>query len=131
MGEHTEITAKEWKLSRADQDAIAFASHQRAVKGWEAGFFDDLVIPIGGAKRDTIPRKDSTLEKLAKLGPAFDKTSGKGTLTAGNSSPLTDGAAAIWVGVPGWHGAACRARRRRCGSSTTRSPRSTCATRAC
>lgn len=98
MGEHTEITAKEWNLSRADQDAHALASHQGAVKGWEEGFFDDLVIPIGGAKRDTIPRKDSTLEKLAKLGPAFDKTSGKGTLTAGNSSPLTDGAAAIWVG---------------------------------
>lgn len=98
MGEHTEITAKEWNLSRADQDAIALASHQGAVKGWESGFFDDLVIPIGGAKRDTIPRKDTSLEKLAKLGPAFDKTSGKGTLTAGNSSPLTDGAAAIWVG---------------------------------
>jgi acetyl-CoA C-acetyltransferase len=98
MGEHTEITAKDWNLSRADQDAIALSSHLDAVKGWESGFFDDLVIPIGGAKRDTIPRKDTSLEKLAKLGPAFDKTSGKGTLTAGNSSPLTDGAAAIWVG---------------------------------
>ncbi|EJL36747.1 acetyl-CoA acetyltransferase [Caulobacter sp. AP07] len=97
MGEHTEITAKEWKLARADQDQIAFESHQHAVAAWEAGFFDDLVIPIGEVKRDTIPRKDSTLEKLAKLGPAFDKTSGQGTLTAGNSSPLTDGAAAIWV----------------------------------
>ena len=98
MGEHTEITAKEWGLSRADQDAIALASHQGAAKGWETGFFDDLVIPIGGAKRDTIPRKDTSLEKLAKLAPAFDRTSGKGTLTAGNSSPLTDGAAAVWVG---------------------------------
>jgi acetyl-CoA C-acetyltransferase len=97
MGEHTEITAKEWKLSRADQDQIAFESHQHAVAAWEAGFFDDLVIPVGDVKRDTIPRKDSTLEKLARLGPAFDKTSGQGTLTAGNSSPLTDGAAAIWV----------------------------------
>lgn len=98
MGEHTEITAKEWNLSRADQDAIALASHQGAVKGWESGFFDDLVIPVGEVRRDSIPRKDTSLEKLAKLGPAFDKTSGKGTLTAGNSSPLTDGAAAIWVG---------------------------------
>jgi len=97
MGEHTEITAKAWKLARADQDQIAFESHRGAVAAWESGFFDDLVIPIGGVKRDTIPRKDSTLEKLAKLGPAFDKTSGQGTLTAGNSSPLTDGAAAIWV----------------------------------
>ncbi len=98
MGEHTEITAKAWGLSRVDQDAIAYASHRDAVKGWESGFFDDLVIPVGETKRDAIPRKDSTPEKLAKLGPAFDKTSGKGTLTAGNSSPLTDGAAAIWVG---------------------------------
>ena len=97
MGEHTEITAKEWGLARADQDAIAFASHQNAVRAWETGFFDDLVIPVGEARRDTIPRKDSTLEKLAKLKPAFDKTSGQGTLTAGNSSPLTDGAASVWV----------------------------------
>ncbi|PVM87303.1 acetyl-CoA C-acyltransferase [Caulobacter radicis] len=97
MGEHTEITAKEWGLARADQDAIAFSSHQNAVRAWENGFFDDLVIPVGEARRDTIPRKDSTLEKLAKLKPAFDKTSGQGTLTAGNSSPLTDGAASVWV----------------------------------
>jgi acetyl-CoA C-acetyltransferase len=97
MGEHTEITAKEWGLARADQDAIAFSSHQNAVRAWENGFFDDLVVPVGEARRDTIPRKDSTLEKLAKLKPAFDKTSGQGTLTAGNSSPLTDGAASIWV----------------------------------
>jgi acetyl-CoA C-acetyltransferase len=97
MGEHTEITAKEWGLARADQDRIAFESHQNAVKAWDSGFFDDLVIPLGEVKRDPLPRKDSTIEKLAKLGPAFDKISGKGTLTAGNSSPLTDGAAAIWV----------------------------------
>lgn len=98
MGEHTEITAKEWNLSRAAQDAIALASHQAAVRGWDSGFFDDLVIPVGEAKRDSIPRKDTSLEKLARLGPAFDRTSGQGTLTAGNSSPLTDGAAAVWVG---------------------------------
>ena len=68
-----------------------------AVAAWEAGFFDDLVIPVGDVKRDTIPRKDTSLEKLAKLPPAFDRTSGHGTITAGNSSPLTDGAAAVWV----------------------------------
>ena len=72
-------------------------SHQRAVAAGTSGFFDDLVIPLGDVKRDTIPRKDTSLEKLARLPPAFDRTSGKGTLTAGNSSPLTDGAAAIWV----------------------------------
>ena len=97
MGEHTEITAKEWEISRQDQDRIALASHQRAVAGWERGFFDDLVIPFDGIKRDNIPRPDTSLEKLARLPPAFDRTSGRGTLTAGNSSPLTDGAAGLWV----------------------------------
>ncbi|CAN5695141.1 acetyl-CoA C-acetyltransferase [soil metagenome] len=97
MGEHTEITAKDWELTRADQDAVALASHQSAVAAWEKGFFDDLVILAGEATRDTIPRKDTSLEKLAKLPPAFDRTSGKGTLTAGNSSPFTDGAAGLWV----------------------------------
>ena len=97
MGEHTEITAKQWGISREDQDRNALESHQHAVAGWERGFFDDLVIPVGEARRDTIPRKDTSLEKLAKLPPAFDRTSGKGTLSAGNSSPLTDGAASLWV----------------------------------
>ena len=100
MGEHTEITAKEWQIGRAEQDEIAFASHRTAVAAWERGFFDDLVIPVGDVKRDTIPRKDTSLEKLARLPPSFDRTSGKGSLTAGNSSPLTDGAAAIWVASP-------------------------------
>lgn len=97
MGEHTEITAKEWQIGRAEQDEIALASHRTAVAAWERGFFNDLVIPVGDVTRDTIPRKDTSLEKLARLPPSFDRTSGKGTLTAGNSSPLTDGAAAIWV----------------------------------
>ncbi len=97
MGEHTEITAKAWGLTREAQDAIALASHEGAVEAWKRGFFDDLVTPVGELRRDTIPRADSSLEKLARLPPAFDRTSGKGTLTAGNSSPLTDGAAAIWV----------------------------------
>lgn len=98
MGEHTEITAKQWQIARADQDRLALDSHQRAVAGWERGFFDDLVIPIDDVTRDGIPRGDTSLEKLAKLSPAFDRTSGQGTLSAGNSSPLTDGAAALWVG---------------------------------
>ncbi|MCX7361124.1 MAG: acetyl-CoA C-acyltransferase [Alphaproteobacteria bacterium] len=97
MGEHTEITAKEWGIRRVEQDEIALASHRNTVAAWDKGFFDDLVIPVGEVKRDTIPRKDTSLEKLARLPPTFDRTSGKGTLTAGNSSPLTDGAAAIWV----------------------------------
>jgi acetyl-CoA C-acetyltransferase len=97
MGEHTEITAKEWSIQRRDQDEIALASHQRSVAAWERGFFDDLVVPFGGVRRDTIPRPDTSLEKLSRLPPTFDRTSGQGTLTAGNSSPLTDGAASLWV----------------------------------
>jgi len=97
MGEHTEITAKQWSIPREDQDRNALESHQHSVAAWERGFFDDLVIPVGEARRDTIPRKDTSLEKLAKLPPAFDRVSGQGTLSAGNSSPLTDGAASIWV----------------------------------
>src|ERR1700730_12849854 len=81
MGEHTEITAKEWSVGREEQDRIALESHQRAVAAWDRGFFDDLVIPIDDLRRDTIPRKDTSLEKLAKLPPSFDRTSGRGTLT--------------------------------------------------
>jgi acetyl-CoA C-acetyltransferase len=96
MGEHCEEMAQQWKIPRAAQDKIAFDSHQRAVKAMANGFFDDLTIDMSGTKKDGIPRADSTLEKLATLKPAFDR-SGAGTITAGNASPLTDGAAAIWV----------------------------------
>ncbi|HXF78983.1 MAG TPA: acetyl-CoA C-acyltransferase [Usitatibacter sp.] len=97
MGEHCEEMAKEWSIARADQDRIALQSHQRAVAAMAAGFFDDLVIPVEGMAKDGIPRADTSPEKLASLRPAFDRTSGRGTITAGNASPLTDGAAAIWV----------------------------------
>jgi len=97
MGEHTEITAKEWKIGRAEQDEYALTSHRRAVAGWDAGFFNDLVVPVANVASDTIPRRDTSLEKLAKLSPVFDRSSGQGTLTAGNSSLLTDGAASLWV----------------------------------
>ncbi|HEY3811639.1 MAG TPA: acetyl-CoA C-acyltransferase [Caulobacteraceae bacterium] len=96
MGEHTEEMAKTWHISRAEQDALALESHHRAVAAWKAGFFADIVIPFGGLDHDTVPRADTSLEKLAKLKPVFDHTS-QGSLTAGNSSPLTDGSAAIWV----------------------------------
>ncbi len=96
MGEHCEEMAKTWKIPRAAQDKIAFDSHARAVKAMANGFFDDLVINVNGTAKDGIPRADSTLEKLATLKPAFDRSSA-GTITAGNASPLTDGAAAIWV----------------------------------
>ncbi len=96
MGEHCEEMAKTWKIQRAAQDKIAYDSHARAVKAMGNGFFDDLVININGNGKDGIPRADSTLEKLSTLKPAFDR-GGAGTVTAGNASPLTDGAAAIWV----------------------------------
>jgi acetyl-CoA C-acetyltransferase len=95
MGEHCEEMAKAWKIPREAQDSLAFASHERAVKALAAGFFDDLVIPAGEDSRDGIPRPDTTVEKLAKLRPAFDREAG--TITAGNASPLPDGAAALWV----------------------------------
>src|SRR5262249_32286564 len=82
MGEHTELTAKEWGIGRQEQDEIALQTHRNAVAGWEKGFFDDLVTEVAGTVRDTIPRKDTSLEKLAKLPPTFDRTSGQGTLTA-------------------------------------------------
>ncbi|MBV8508994.1 MAG: acetyl-CoA C-acyltransferase, partial [Xanthobacteraceae bacterium] len=97
MGEHTEDMAKDWNISREEQDALALQSHQRAVAGQDKGFFDDLIISIDGVTRDHFPRRDTSMERLARLKPAFDRTSGRGTLTAGNSSPLTDGAAAIFV----------------------------------
>jgi acetyl-CoA C-acetyltransferase len=97
MGEHTEETAKEWHISRESQDEWALKGHQRVIAARAKGFFDDLVMAVGAADHDTIPRDDTSLEKLARLPPAFDRTSGQGTLTAGNSSPLTDGAASVWV----------------------------------
>lgn len=97
MGEHCEEMAKQWNIARADQDRLALLSHQRAVQAMTAGFFDDLVVAVEGTTRDGLPRADTSAEKLATLKPAFDRTSGKGTITAGNASALTDGAAAIWV----------------------------------
>lgn len=95
MGEHMEETAKELGISRAEQDERALLSHQGAIAGQDAGFFRDLIIPFAGIDQDTFPRRDTSVEKLAKLPPVFDRDNG--SLTAGNSSPLTDGAAGLWV----------------------------------
>jgi len=95
MGEHMEDTAKELRISRAEQDERALLSHQGAIAGQDAGFFRDLIIPFAGIDHDTLPRRDTSLEKLDKLPPVFDRDGG--SLTAGNSSPLTDGAAGLWV----------------------------------
>ena len=97
MGEHTEDMAKDWNISRRDQDELAIEGHRHAIAAQDRGFFTDLIVPLDGVAKDHFPRHDTSLEKLGKLKPVFDRTSGRGTLTAGNSSPLTDGAAAIWV----------------------------------
>jgi acetyl-CoA C-acetyltransferase len=116
MGEHCEEMAKQWNVSRADQDRVALQSHQRAVQALAGGFFDDLVVAVEGMAKDGVPRADSSAAKLASLRPAFDRASGKGTITAGNASPLTDGAASIWVasaaGVERLGGARARVRLR-------------------
>lgn len=96
MGDHTELMVKEWGVSRAEQDELALASHKNGEKAYQSGFFKDLVHPFNGVEKDGTLRGDTTLEKLAKLKPAFD-FSGSGTLTAGNSSPLTDGAAVVLI----------------------------------
>jgi acetyl-CoA C-acetyltransferase len=98
MGEHMEDTAKELGVSRTEQDERALLSHRGAIAGQDSGFFKDLIIPLAGIDHDTFPRRDTSLDKLAKLPPVFDRASGAGSITAGNSSPLTDGAASIWVG---------------------------------
>jgi acetyl-CoA C-acetyltransferase len=101
MGQSTELMVKTWKISRAAQDELALESHRHAAAAWSAGFFNDLVIDYQGLKSDNNVRADTSLEKLAKLRPTFDLT-GAGTLTAGNSTPLTDGAAAVLLASEEW-----------------------------
>jgi len=115
MGEHCEDMAKEWNISRDSQDELAVASHHKLAAAYERGFFDDLVVSFRGVTRDNILRPDTTIEKLATLKPAFDRVSGRGTLTAGNSTPLTDGAAACLLASEEWaaahgHEVLCRIR---------------------
>ena len=102
MGQHCEDMAREWNVSRDSQDEWAVSSHRKLAAAYERGFFADLVVPFRGVERDNILRPDSSLEKLATLKPAFDKASGRGTLTAANSTPLTDGAAAALLASEEW-----------------------------
>lgn len=94
-GSRAENALKRFGITREEQDRIALWSHQRAVAGQDEGFFSDLVLPFGDVDRDTFPRRDTSAERLAALKPAFDPVNG--SLTAGNSSPLTDGASSLWV----------------------------------
>ena len=101
MGEHTEVMAKEWNIGRAEQDQLAYESHVKGAAAWKAGFFDDLVVPFNGLTIDNNLRADADLQAMAKLRTAYDK-SPQGTLTAGNSTPLTDGAACVLLGSEDW-----------------------------
>jgi acetyl-CoA C-acetyltransferase len=100
MGQSTELMAKRWQISRQDQDQLAYESHMKAAAAWKEGFYDDLVVQYLGLKTDNNIRADTTLEKLAKLRPTFDPQGG--TLTAGNSTPLTDGASAVLMASEEW-----------------------------
>jgi len=101
MGQSCEKMAQEWQIPREDQDLLAYHSHLNAVKAYEEGFYKDLIVPYKGLDKDTFPRKDTTLEKLKTLKPVFDRGP-KGTLTAGNSSPLTDGSSAVLLASEEW-----------------------------
>jgi len=101
MGQHCERMAQEWEISREDQDQMAYESHQKAAAAYDDGFFDKLVTPWGGVSRDNILRPDTSLEKLATLRTVFDKGP-KATLSAGNSTTLTDGAAAVLLCSEEW-----------------------------
>ncbi|HUR39584.1 MAG TPA: acetyl-CoA C-acetyltransferase [Verrucomicrobiae bacterium] len=99
MGEHAQITAKRFGITREAQDELALASHQNLAKAYDSGFFNDLVMPYHGLERDNTLRADSSMEKMGKLGPAFAKD---GTLTAANSTAFTDGASAVLLATEEW-----------------------------
>ncbi len=104
MGEHCELMAMEWDIAREDQDALALASHQNLARAYDEGFFTDLMTPYKGVAKDNNLRADLTIEKLRSLKPCFDKKvrPEQGTLTPGNSTPLTDGASAVLLASEEW-----------------------------
>jgi len=101
MGQSTEITAKDWQISRGAQDELAYESHRRAAVAYDEGFYADLIMPFKGVTEDNNLRRDTTVEKLAALKPVFDRSEA-GTMTAGNSTPLTDGAAGVLLASEAW-----------------------------
>jgi acetyl-CoA C-acetyltransferase len=101
MGEHAELMVKTWEISRTEQDQLALESHQKAAAAYAAGFYKEMVTSYMGLAQDNNIRADTSLEKLGKLRPAFDP-SGGGTLTAGNSTPMTDGASAVLLASEAW-----------------------------
>jgi acetyl-CoA C-acetyltransferase len=101
MGEHCELMVKQWQISQQEQDELSLASHLNGCAAYERGFYEDLVTPFKGLDRDNNLRADTSLERLAKLKPAFDRSSA-GTLTAGNSTPFTDGASSLLLASESW-----------------------------
>jgi acetyl-CoA C-acetyltransferase len=101
MGESTELMVKTWGITRAEQDQLALESHRKAAAAYASGFYKELVRDYLGVSQDNNIRSDTSLDKLAKLKPVFD-TSGAGTLTAGNSTPMTDGASAVLLASEAW-----------------------------
>ncbi|MCW2794337.1 MAG: 3-ketoacyl-CoA thiolase [Nocardioides sp.] len=101
MGDHAALTALEWQITREDQDELAASSHQKLAAAYDAGFLDDQVTPFRGVERDNNLRPDSSVEKLAKLKPVFGKGEAA-TMTAGNSTPLTDGASVVLLSSEDW-----------------------------
>jgi acetyl-CoA C-acetyltransferase len=100
MGEHCELMAKEWRITREAQDLLAYESHKKAATAYDQGFMDDLVVPCAGVFRDNNLREDISLQKMAELKPVFDPAGG--TITAANSTPLTDGAATVLLASEEW-----------------------------
>ena len=101
MGQHAELMAQEWKVTRAEQDELAFQSHKKAAEAYRSGYMDDLIVPFAGVFRDNNLREDISLDKIATLKTAFEKSE-RGTLTAANSTPLTDGAACVLLASEEW-----------------------------
>jgi acetyl-CoA C-acetyltransferase len=101
MGQHAELMAQEWKISRAEQDQLAFESHKKAAEAYRSGYMDDLVIPFAGVFRDNNLREDISLDRMASLKTSFERSE-RGTLTAANSTPLTDGAACVLLASEEW-----------------------------
>ena len=101
MGQSCEQMARQWHIERRAQDELALESHRKAAAAWQAGFYSDLVVPFAGLQQDNNIRPDTSLERLSQLPPVFAKD-GKGTLTAGNSTPMTDGAAGVLLGSEEW-----------------------------
>ncbi len=100
MGQSAELMAQRWRIAREDQDRLAYESHEKAAAAWREGFYEDLVVPYLGLKSDNNIRTDTSVEKLSRLRPSFDLHDG--TLTAGNSTPLTDGASAVLLASEDW-----------------------------